>query len=252
MLVKGVCTAAEAAALADEIDRTPLDASCGDLELDGVVSLSNPWNRSLPFVGFLDRDPVAVVAENALGSGSGPGGGGSPPHDNHVVSMIATRAAPGAAGASDGVHLDFLPMEVDAELLASGEIAMPLFITTALYCLTAGTAEVGICAGSHLAGRAPSGGEAAFNGAAPAKVAVEAGDVLMYRCDAWKCVFANDSPNPRHALRVHYSQPHIGHRFHPLVAEGGDSGFRFNPEIVSELNPRQRRMLGEHAHYGYD
>eukprot|EP01051_Picozoa_sp_SAG22_P025766 SAG22_NODE_7795_length_708_cov_0.694581_2_plen_61_part_01 len=32
---------------------------------------------------------------------------------------------------------------------------MPLFIVTALYCLTAGKAEVAFCAGSHLAGRAP-------------------------------------------------------------------------------------------------
>ena len=32
----------------------------------------------------------------------------------------------------------------------------------------------------------------------------------------------------------------------------GDQGFRFNPKIVRLLNPRQRRMLGDHGHYGYD
>ena len=36
------------------------------------------------------------------------------------------------------------------------------------------------------------------------------------------------------------------------VAEGGETGFQFNPEIVAMLNPRQRRLLGEHPHYGYD
>ena len=76
---------------------------------------------------------------------------------------------------------------------------------------------------------------------------------------------------------MHYSQPHIGHRFQPCappreppranllnwkkaaffggaryVAEGGETGFQFNPEIVAMLNPRQRRLLGEHPHYGYD
>ena len=31
-----------------------------------------------------------------------------------------------------------------------------------------------------------------------------------------------------------------------------ETGFQFNPEIVAMLNPRQRRLLGEHPHYGYD
>ena len=63
----------------------------------------------------------------------------------------------------------------------------------------------------------------------------------MYRCDAWKTVFSNGSDDTRYgahllfcpatpgradtggplprcaALRVHYSQPHIGHRFQPCA-----------------------------------
>jgi hypothetical protein len=258
--LKSVCSAVEVAALVEAIDATALDEQCGDLDVDGIKSLSNPWNRSMHFVQYLDRDPVAVVAENALGGGSGPGGAASPPEHNHVMSMVATRTAPRTAAYSAGLHLDFLPMEVDAELLASGELAMPLFITTAVYCLTAGPAEVGVIAGSHLAGRAPADEEEEFHGAAPTRVEVEAGDVIMYRSESWKCIFANEvrahasralrrvvqqrhdpgatfpaliicfaaaaavcaqSDAPRHALRVHYSQPHIGHRFQPYT------GFQF-------------------------
>ena len=96
--------------------------------------------RGWACVRQLDKDPVTVVAEHALGSGSGPGGGGSPPEHNHVVSMIATATAPGAGG--EAAHLDFLPMEVDEELLRDGVIELPLFITTALYCLSGGVAEI--------------------------------------------------------------------------------------------------------------
>ena len=160
--------AGELAALVDEIEATAADESCGDMEEGGIKSLRNLWNRSATFVGMvrrrpfratlplpprpepacaglgvcrqLDKDPVTVVAENALGSGSGPGGGGSPPEHNHVVSMIATATAPGAGG--EAAHLDFLPMEVDEELLRDGVIELPLFITTALYCLSGGVAEI--------------------------------------------------------------------------------------------------------------
>lgn len=256
--IKGVCEPAEVAELVGAIDTTAIDDQCGDLDAAGIKSLRNPWNRSMLFVGYLDRDPVAVVAEQALGSGSGPGGGASPPEHNHVVSMVATRAKPGAPASDDGLHLDFLPIEVDSDLLASGEIEMPMFITTAVYCLTAGPAEIGVVAGSHLAGRAPKPQEQTFNGTGPTRLQVEAGDVIMFRCESWKCVFANEvrlplgpdcvslpiqlgcqctllntfhtgsqSATPRHALRVHYSQPHIGHRFQPYVNQGGETGFQF-------------------------
>lgn len=190
--IKGVCTDAQVAELVSAIDTMAIDDRSGDMNADGVKSLRNPWNRSILFVGYLDRDPVAVVAEQALGSGSGPGGGTSPAHHNHVVSMVATKAIPGAAAPDDGLHLDFLPMEVDSDLLASGEVDMPMFITTAVYCLTSGPAEIGVVTGSHLAGRAPKPGEQTFNGASPTRLKVEAGDVIMFRCESWKCIFANE------------------------------------------------------------
>ena len=190
--IKGVCTDAQVAELVSAIDIMPIDERNGDMDADGVKSLRNPWNRSMLFVGYLDRDPVAVVAEQSLGSGSGPGGGNSPAHHNHVVSMVATKAAPGAAAPDDGLHLDFLPMEVDSDLLASGEVEMPMFITTAVYCLTSGPAEVGVVPGSHLAGRAPNPGEQSFHGDTPTRLVVDAGDVIMFRCESWKCIFANE------------------------------------------------------------
>jgi hypothetical protein len=74
----------------------------------------------------------------------------------------------------------------------------------------------------------------------------------MYRSDVWKGACASAAVGERLTMRVHYSQPHIGHRFPPYVGDGGSTAFQFNRDIVALLNKRQRRLLGEHPHYGYD
>ena len=75
-----------------------------------------------------------------------------------MVATATSRDNDAPASASGDVvgrdiHVDFIPMDVDEALLVSGRVEMPLFIVTALYCLTDGKAEVAFCAGSHLAGR---------------------------------------------------------------------------------------------------
>ena len=147
-------------------------------------------------------------------------GPGQVSSDSPGLYFVSASATTGLANGVPAIHL----------CVRTCGCRMPLFIVTALYCLTTGKAEVAFCTGSHHAGRAPYEGEDSFHGNAAEPIEVEAGDVLLYRSDLWRQVVPlDDSSKTRHALRVHYSQPHIGHRFHPFVGqEGGATDDRYS------------------------
>ena len=85
-----------------------------------------------------------------------------------------------------------------------------------------------------------------WNGVGEHSPLCKAGDCLFFRCELWHRGAANHSDRVRHTFMIHYAHRMITQKFPPYLK------FRFDPEIVAQASPRQRRLLGEHAQSNYD
>ena len=60
-------------------------------------------------------------------------------------------------------------------------------------------------------------------------------------------MIANRSDEDRYLLQVHYAKRMITQKFPPYLNK-----FKFDPDIIAQCNPRQRRLLGDHVSSNYD
>ena len=161
--------------------------------------------------------------------------------------MTAWVTGPGRP--AQKLHGDWLPVELPDDVLADSRVKMPVFITTAHYYLNDMYEDLGptkFIPGTHLSGRRPDG-DTEWKGRAEQSVICKAGDVVMFRCEVWHRGTSNRSSEDRYLLQVHYAKRMITQKFPPYLNK-----FQFDPRILANCTPRQRRLLGEHSPSNYD
>ena len=92
----------------------------GDTFLHKLIS--NSFNRDPLYLQFLDRSPVIEVVEAAHGE------------DCHCIGMHSWLTGPGRP--DQGLHTDWLPISLPADVRSDPHVKIPIFITTAHYILT--------------------------------------------------------------------------------------------------------------------
>ncbi|QHG64882.1 phytanoyl-CoA dioxygenase family protein [Pseudomonas putida] len=194
------------------------------------------FNRNPLWLPFLDLPPVIELAEAALGK------------DCHVIGQTAWRSHPGYPGMA--LHLDHLPMALPAWLRERSDFSLPAQILTAQLYLSDIDLDIGptwIVPGSHRAARPPQPGEQRWQGREAQPMLCRAGDVLVFRSDVWHSGGANCSnTRQRDMLQVHYGRRMVAQKFSPYLS------WQFNPQVLEQATPRQRRLLGEHEEAEYD
>jgi len=195
----------------------------------------NVFNRDPYWLVFLERFGVIDIAEASLGK------------DCHIIGETAWRSHPGHLGV--GLHLDYLPMEWCETGVPDG-VNVPMFLCTAHFYLSPQNEELcptWVIPGSHRAGRRPEWNEYHWQGRLPQPVLCDAGDVLFFRSDLWHSGSVNQTDDEvRYLLQVHYGRREMANHFAPYLE------WQFNPEVLANCTPRQRRLLGEHPKGAYD
>ncbi|WP_449432859.1 phytanoyl-CoA dioxygenase family protein [Pseudomonas putida] len=194
------------------------------------------FNRNPLWLPFLDLPALIALAEAALGE------------DCHVIGQTAWRSHPGYPGMK--LHLDHLPIELPEWITERGDFTQPMQVITAQLYLSDIDHSLGptwIVPGSHRAGRRPLDGEQHWRGREALPVLCQAGDALVFRSDVWHSGGANCSNSrQRDMLQVHYGRRMVAQKFSPYLS------WQFNPRVLEEATPRQRRLLGEHDEAEYD
>ncbi|MFJ4065719.1 phytanoyl-CoA dioxygenase family protein [Pseudomonas sp. NPDC089996] len=193
------------------------------------------FNRNPLWLPFLDLPPVIELAEAVLGE------------DCHVIGQTAWRSHPGYPGMA--LHLDHLPLALPPWLRERSDFSLPAHILTAQLYLSDIDLDVGptwIVPGSHRAARPPQPGEQRWRNHEAQPVLCQAGDVLVFRSDVWHSGGANCSTRVRDMLQVHYGRRMVAQKFSPYLR------WQFNPQVLEQATPRQRRLLGEHDEAEYD
>jgi ectoine hydroxylase-related dioxygenase (phytanoyl-CoA dioxygenase family) len=146
-------------------------------------------------------------------------------------------------------HSDYQPIELPSEVMADPRVEVPVFTATAHYYLNDLDEALGptqFIPGSHRAGRPPRAGETSWQGVEGQNILCNAGDVVLFRSDVWHRGTANISSRTRYLLQVHYGRRMVVQKFPPYL------DFQFDPDILAQATPRQRRYLGEHPFSNYD
>jgi ectoine hydroxylase-related dioxygenase (phytanoyl-CoA dioxygenase family) len=189
----------------------------------------NVFNRDHFWVNFIDLKPLADLAEEILGQNC------------HIIGETAWKSVQGHVGSP--CHLDYVPHVLPKEVVALGHYHPAYIISAHIFPHTL-TEELGptkVIPGSHKWGGnffSLDGYESVFP---------EPGDVLVFRSDLWHGGAPNQTADQsRYLLQVHYSQRWISQRFHPYLT------WKWNEEILSKCNERQRRLLGGHKLSNYD
>ncbi|MEM7032283.1 MAG: phytanoyl-CoA dioxygenase family protein [Chloroflexota bacterium] len=202
------------------------------------------FNRDPLFLKYLDKPGLIELAEAVHGE------------DCHIVSMHTWLVGPGRP--DQQLHADWQPYTLPEDIMADPRVRMPIFITTAHVYLDDMTEELGptkLIPGSHRAGRRPNdptavdptaGPETEWNGHQEQSFLGKAGDCIFFRSEIWHRGSANNSNQVRHTFMVHYAHRMITHKFPPYLK------FQYNPEVLAQATPRQRRLLGEHTQSNYD
>ncbi len=198
--------------------------------------INNAFNHNELFFAFLDKPGIIEVAEALHGE------------DCHVIGMTAWVTGPGRP--PQNLHVDYLAVEMPAHVMADPQVRMPVFITTAHFYLNDLYPELGptqFIPGSHRSGTRPQPGQMDWNGRQIEDCIVQAGDAVIFRSEVWHRGTPNTSDETRYLLQVHYAQRMITQKFPPYL-----NRFLFNPELLAQATPRQRRLLGDHRKGNYD
>ncbi|MBM3264091.1 MAG: phytanoyl-CoA dioxygenase family protein [candidate division Zixibacteria bacterium] len=197
--------------------------------------INNTFNRDALFLPFLDWPGVIEIEEAVHGA------------DCHVIGMTAWLTGPGRPDQS--LHADWVAVTLPEDVMTDPRIKIPLFITTAHYYLDDLYEALGptqFVPGSHQSGRRPEG-ETEWHGAKPQSILCRAGDVVIFRSEVWHRGTANTSRQTRYLLQVHYANRMITQKYPPYL-----NRFQFDPGILAQATPRQRRLMGEHRKGSYD
>ncbi|MYA60454.1 MAG: phytanoyl-CoA dioxygenase family protein [Chloroflexi bacterium] len=219
----------------EQSPRRGIDPSSGEATTFYQQVVNMLFNRSAYFLPFLDRSPVAEVADAVMGD------------DCHCISMTGWVTGPGRL--DQDFHSDYQPIELPSDVMADPRVEIPVFTATAHYYLDDLDNALGptnFIPGSHRAGRKPRDGEISFQGVNGQNILCNAGDVVLFRSDVWHRGTANTSSRIRYLLQVHYGRRMVVQKFPPYL------DFRFDPAILAQATPRQRRYLGEHPFSNYD
>ena len=232
----GVISLAEVAELRSVMDRLEEIPEYFDVARESWSrSFNNAFNRDEVFIQYLDKPEIIELAEKIHGA------------DCHIIGMTAWITGPGRP--EQTLHIDYLPISLPEDVLTDPRVNIPVFITTAHYYLDDMNEELGptkFVPGSHLSGRGPNG-DAEWKGIGEQSILCRAGDVVMFRSEVWHRGSANTSNHERYLLQVHYARRMITQKFPPYL-----NRFQFDEEILEQLTPRQRRLLGEHRSSNYD
>ena len=210
-----------------------------DSERDGddfyQKHISNCFNQDAFFLRFLDYPGVIEIWERVHGP------------DCHAIAMTSWITGPGRP--DQELHADWQPYTLPEDVLADGRVRMLPFVTTVHFYLDDLYEELGptkVIPGSHLAGREPNG-DTQWKGISEKSMMVRAGDVTIHRCEVWHRGTANRSNQRRYLLQVACADRMIAQHFPPYL-----NRFRFEPDIIAQASPRQRRMLGDHRRMNFD
>ena len=187
--------------------------------------ISNSFNRDPLYLQFLDKSPVIEVAEAAHGE------------DCHCIGMHAWLTGPGRP--DQGLHADWLPISLPADVRSDPRVKIPIFITTAHYYLNDMYEELGptkFVPGSHFSGGSPNGATE-WNNRGEESILCNAGDVVLFRSEV----------ETRYLMQVHYAMRMITQKYPPYLNK-----FQFDESILAQANPRQRRLMGDHRPSNYD
>ncbi|MCI0456705.1 MAG: phytanoyl-CoA dioxygenase family protein [Gemmataceae bacterium] len=194
------------------------------------------FNRDPFWLPLLDPPGVIELAEAALGA------------DCHVIGQTAWRSHPGHRGV--GLHADYLVVQFPEEWLQDPRFTLPMQICTAhvyLSDITEDLCPTYVIPGSHKAGRQPKPTEYGWKGRVPEVVLCKAGDVLFFRSELWHSGSDNTTADRvRYLLQIHYGRRMVAQKFSPYLS------WQFNPEVLAQSSPRQRRLLGDHRPGAYD
>ena len=133
------------------------------------------------YLQFLDKSPVFQVAEAAHGE------------DCHCIGMHSWLTGPGRP--DQGLHTDWLPISLPADVRSDPRVKIPIFITTAHYYLNNMYEELGptkFVPGSHFSGCSPNGATE-WNNRGEESILCNAGDVVLFRSEVWHRGSANTS-----------------------------------------------------------
>ena len=197
--------------------------------------INNAFNRDPVFLQYLDLSPVIELAEAIHGE------------DCHVIGMTAWVTGPGRP--DQGLHIDWLPIPLPADILEDPRVKVPIFISTAHYYLNDLYEDLGptkFVPGSHASGRRPDG-ETEWKGATEKSILCNAGDVVIFRSEVWHRGTANRSDQTRYLLQVHYANRMITQKYPPYL-----NRFQFNDSILEQATERQQRLMGNHRPGAYD
>lgn len=237
----GVLTTDEISALRNSMDRLEVIPESYDRhqtpEEGGFLnkSINNVFNRDRLYLQYLDRSGIIEIEEAVHGA------------ECHVIGMTAWLSGPGRP--EQRLHVDWLPLSLPEDVLADPRVKIPMFITTAHYYLDDLDEALGptqVLPGSHLSGRSPAG-ETEWHGIKPQSILCKAGDVVIFRSEVWHRGTANTSDRVRYLMQVHYANRMMTQKYPPYLNK-----FQFDPQILAQATPRQRRLLGEHRQSKYD
>ena len=131
----GVLNADEIAELRDTMDRLTQVPESFDRyntpENGGFLNkhINNAFNRDVVFLQYLDKPEIIELGEAIHGD------------DCHVIGMTAWTTGPGRP--DQGLHTDWLPISLPADVLADPRVKVPIFITTAHFYLDGPVRRIG-------------------------------------------------------------------------------------------------------------
>jgi hypothetical protein len=208
----------------------------------GIDHFKCVFNRDPYWLQFLDKSGIIEAVEDLMGK------------DSHIIGMSAWRSPPGT-GSFGQLHTDQLFVPMDEELLTTGKVELPVFISTLHFYLNDMDEDLcptWIVPGSHKSGRSPGGKgatasgvqggeEMSWNGEEARPVLVKAGDAMLFRSEVWHSGSVNRTEDrTRYLLQVHYSRRGIAQRFPPYLE------FKYNQKVLDSASERQLRLLGKH------
>jgi hypothetical protein len=195
---------------------------------NGIKTIQNSFNRDALYLDYLDKPGVIELVEDVLGD------------DCHIIQMTQWNTG---RREDQGMHADWKPIVLPDDVGADPRVNIPALIMTAHFYLDDMYEDLGptrVIPGTHRAGSKPHHDSDQWNNVQEQSILCKAGDVIVFRSDLWHRGGANRTDQVRYLLQVHYANRWIAQRFPPFLS------FQFNPEILSQATPRQRRLLGEH------
>lgn len=199
-----------------------------DASGSGIKTIQNAFNRDPLYLEYLDKPGVIEIVEDVLGE------------DCHIIQMTQWNTG---RRENQAMHTDWKPIRLPDDVAGDERVRIPALIMTAHFYLDDMYEALGptrVIPGSHRAGSSPEPDAGQWNGVKEQSILCQAGDVIVFRSDVWHRGGANRTDIVRYLLQVHYANRWIAQRFPPFLS------FQFDPGILSQATPRQRRLLGEH------